>query len=940
MKSAKWLIPLVVLAASSSYADEIQPKQQSVFYSAQLVENARRNIGSYDWARQIRDSVVEQAEPWMGLSDEKLWGLVFGPTITRSWMVWSNGHCPSCEKPVPMYNWEMAAMARPWKTRCPHCDEIFPKNDFHKFYRSGLDQHGVFDPQRADRSLLFNQEHPDPNDPLHQFGVDDGEGYVDGDKRWRFMGAYLVYGQWKQAVLGGIKKLAAAYVVTGEQRYAHKAAVMLDRVADLYPAFDFKKQALLYENVRGNGYVSVWHDACEETRELALAYDQIFEGIEDDQELVNFLRAKAEQFSPPNPKNNIQDIRANIEARILRDALANTAKISSNYPRTPIAIAVMKAVLAWPRNREEVLGVIDGFLERATAVDGVTGEKGLANYSAFGLQSIALFLAEWDRAIPGFLGEVYERQPRLRDMYRFHIDTWCFTSYYPLSGDTGWFARKIDQYQGVRFRRPDGESGYSHDDTPLSPSMFTFMWRLHELTGDPAFVQALYIANDNAVDGLPYDLFANDPESIRRGAAQVIAKDGARPKLGSVNKQQWHIAILRSGDGPNSRAVWLDYDSGGGHSHLDGMNLGLFAKGLDLMPDLGYPPVQFGGWGSAKASWYRTTASHNTVVVDGKPQAGGAGKTTLWADGEHFQCVRASAPALIGGQQYERTVLTIDLSGDDFYLADVLRVVGGKDHAKFTHSHFGTIATEGLSLSPAEPYGYGAEMRNFQTDPDPKPGWRVDWEIEDRYGLLPEGAKVRLRYTDLTTDAQASTAEGWVTAGQYNTSVEAWIPRIMVRRRSNEAPLASTFVSVVEPYEDRSRIASIRRLPLHDANGARSPDPNVAVEVVLHDGSRDLLVAADVENPLGLEPAAADQRAKLVQRDWKLQLQGELCMVRRDKAGKTERLALCRAGSVTVGAVHVELEGIQEYVEIVFEERGWRVVSGPAEGVREVAGWQ
>lgn len=934
------LLLLVVLTAPCAYADQTEPKRRSVFYPARLIENARGNVARYDWARQIQHSVVERAEPWMELSDEELWGLMFGPTITRSWMVWSNGHCPSCEKSVPMYNWEMEAMERPWKTRCPDCREIFPKNDFYKFYCSGLDRHGVFNPERADRSLLFNLEHPDPNDPLHKYGVDDGQGYTDGDKRWRFIGAYLVYGQWKQAVLGGVKKLAAAYVVTGDKRYAHKAAVMLDRVADLYPTFDFKKQALLYENVRGNGYVSVWHDACVETRELALAYDQIFEGIEDDRELVSFLRAKAEQFAPPKPKNSIQDIRANIETRILRDALANTAKISSNYPQTPITIAIMKAILAWPQNREEALGVIDGFLKRATAVDGVTGEKGLANYSAFSLQGIAQFLGEWDRAIPGFLDEVYNRQPRLHDMYRFHVDTWCFASYYPLSGDTGWFARKIDQYQGVRFRRPDHQSGYSHDDAALSPSMFTFMWRLHELTGDPVFVQALHIANDNVIDGLPYDLFAKDPDSIRRGVARVIAAEGGFPKLGSVNKQQWRLAILRSGHGPDSRAAWLDYDSGGGHGHLDGLNLGLFAKGLDLMPDLGYPPVQFGGWGSAKASWYRTTASHNTIVVDGKPQVNGAGKTTLWADGEHFQCVRASAANLIGGRQYERTVVTVDVSDRDFYLVDVFRVVGGKDHAKFTHSHFGTISTEGLSLRPAEPYGYGALMRDFQTDPNPESPWRVDWEIEDRYGLLPEGAKVCLRYTDLTTGAQASTAEGWVTAGQYNTNVEAWIPRIMVRRRSKEAPLASTFVSVVEPYEDSSRVASIRRLPLHGVDGAQYPDPNVAVEITLHDGTRDLLVAADVENPLGLEPAVAEQGGKLVQPDWKLHFEGELCLLRKDKTGRIERIALCRAASVTIADLRVELKGIQEYIEIAFEERAWRVVSGPPDGVREVAGWQ
>jgi hypothetical protein len=158
----------------------------------------------------------------------------------------------------------------------------------------------------------------------------------------------------------------------------------------------------------------------------------------------------------------------------------------------------------------------------------------------------------------------------------------------------------------------------------------------------------------------------------------------------------------------------------------------------------------------------------------------------------------------------------------------------------------------------------------------------------------------------------------------------------MVRRQSKEAPLASTFVSVVEPYEGKSQIASIRRLPLNDADGNRYPDPNVAIEIVLHNGSRDLLVAADVENPLGLEPVAANEGAKLVQPDWKLQLQGELCAVRKGKTGKTERIALCKAGVVRVADLRVELKGIQEYIEIAFEEGKWRVVSGPTNGVREV----
>jgi hypothetical protein len=80
---------------------------------------------------------------------------------------------------------------------------------------------------------------------------------------------------------------------------------------------------VLYESVHGNGYVSVWHDATIETREMTLAYDAIHGAILADDDLASFLAAKSEQYQTPIRKHSGADIAANIEQRILRDALAN-----------------------------------------------------------------------------------------------------------------------------------------------------------------------------------------------------------------------------------------------------------------------------------------------------------------------------------------------------------------------------------------------------------------------------------------------------------------------------------------------------------------------------------------------------------------------------------------------------------------------------------------
>lgn len=191
-------------------------KRSSVFYPEKLVRQIVVNSERYAWTQKMKFDIIAKAEYWVRLSDEEIWQLMFGNTITRSWSVWSDGFCPSCRQSVPMYSWVAEPLGTPWKMKCPHCGELFHKNDFYKYYVSGIDESGVFNLQKADRSLLTNEEHPGPDDPLNGFGVDDGGGYDEGENKWRFIGAYLIYGQWKKNILEGLKRLGEAYAATGE----------------------------------------------------------------------------------------------------------------------------------------------------------------------------------------------------------------------------------------------------------------------------------------------------------------------------------------------------------------------------------------------------------------------------------------------------------------------------------------------------------------------------------------------------------------------------------------------------------------------------------------------------------------------------------------------------------------------------------------------------
>ncbi|MBI3986239.1 MAG: heparinase II/III family protein, partial [Lentisphaerae bacterium] len=525
-----------------------------------------------------------------------------------------------------------------------------------------------------------------------------------------------------------------------------------------------------------------------------------------------------------------------------------------------------------------------------TAVDGVTGEKGLYGYSAFTIQGLAQFLQTFETIRPGLIATLLREHPQLHQTWRFHIDTWCLQSYYPSCGDSGWFAGRAAHYVGVVFRRPATAGGFS-----LDPSLFTFLWNLYEATGDVAFVQTLFHANDGKLENLPWDLREARPETFQDDVAAVIAREGTAIRLPCVNKTQWHLAILRSGQGRHERALWLDYDSGNRHAHMDGMNLGLFAHGLDLMPDFGYPPVQFGGWNSPRSRWYMMTAAHNSVTVDGQNQKGTqwqptadsiAATVTLWTDVPGLHAVRASGAILYEQtRQYERTVLLVDVSDEDFYVLDIFRVVGGTDHAKFIGSHFGALHTQGLKLQPGLDFGHETQLRNFSTDPRPAPGWSADWAVEDRYGYLPAKSRLHFRYTDLTSQAQASVCEAWVIAGHYNAMAETWVPRLMIRRTADTAPLASTFVGLIEAHENQPVIKKARRVPLVSANGEPLSDNHVAIEIQLRNGQTDLIMARDVENPLDRPGGCrADELLRIP--SWEAQSDGSLVFLRRDAEGR------------------------------------------------------
>ena len=890
-------------------------KKQSTFFSQAKIQNAISNCTKYPWAKAIQTEAIEAAKPYLTYSDSELWDMVFSSNLVRSWMVLSDGTCPSCGAGVPMYNWIIDPDTHAWKAKCPHCGELFPKNDFYRYYRSGLDPAGIFRYELADSSLLFNEEHPKESDPLHFFGVDDGRGYEAGGKRYLFIGTYLVYGQWKKRILDAIKKLSAAYVLTGEKPYAHKTAVLLDRLADFFPDFDWKTQGVMYDGVHTNeGFISYNIDSAGECLELGLAYDRIFDAIGDDAELTEFLSQKAKQTGIPNPKNTLDLIKKNIEERILRESILHAYdKCNCNYPHSELMDMMDRAILSWPESKEEILPMIDAVMKKATAVDGVSGEKSIGGYAAAAPGGIVEIFSWFRQADESFFTELYRRYPNLGDTFAFHIDTWCLNQFYPAVGDAAMFSEVSDGCRAIGWC---GNADFQR----------SWLWRLYQLTGDVRFVQAQYYAKPQPDENFsPSSIF--DPNVEAEGAEfwKVLDTHGLDFHQTSMNKPHWHIGLLRFGQKENERVTWMSYDSGGAHGHKNGMNLGLFGKGLDLITDLGYPPVHCGGgWLSPQVQWYGSTASHNTVVIDGKDQLGKhefdvkeAGHTTLWADGKAFRAMRFSGTKMYeNSRQYERGVYVIDLSDRDFYILDIFRVIGGKEHMKFQQATCGEVSTEGFCLKPAELNPFGGFMKDYRGEQNVPSGWSVDWKVRDVSHEPYHDTDVHVRYTDLTEGAEAYLAEGWY-AKSFSSTEEGYLTRAVTRRSSDGAPLASNFVSVIEPYEGKRTLKEIKRLDLQYEDGSKASPQDCAVEVLRADGKTDLLISIDQEDPLGQKQGHTG--SAMIQPDWNVRFRGDFCRIEKGENG-IERIVLCNAQELLIDQIRICPASPVGFAEILVQD--------------------
>lgn len=824
------------------------------YYTAERLANARANCDKHDWAQQTRQRAVGAAAAWVKQSDETLWAMVPGQRLPRaidvSMYKGKRPGCPECGKQIDKYgNYPYSAdiWGAPFKLTCPSCKAVYPKNDFGKYYRSGIDETGFFNPDKADKSLLFNTEHPDPNDPLHKHGVDDGFGWFDKDGHRYLFVAYFVWQYWQQLETG-VRLLADAYVYTGDQKYAHKALVLLDRIADVYPDYQWAPYAKLgYYHSDGGGGRGKIQGAIWETGTIttfADAVDKVLSGTREDPELYAFLGAKAGQYKLPRPKGTREQLVQNLDDGLLREgakaiydgngagnegmnqrALATCAIALDTNPETEKWLDYL-----FEAKGEHLPTVIVGGIDR----DGVGAEAAPGYALSWGVNigEVADLLADYGK---------YTKHDIYRDFPQFKA---TFTA--------GW------RIAVLGLSTPNiGDTG-SCGATGLVNCDAQFIVRGYRYLKDPQIGLAAYYANGNKAEGLGRDIFSADPLRIEREIGELAAQTAGQPNpwQGGHNMLGYGLASLELGWGKAGSALAMYYGRNGGHGHPDQLNIDFLHQGYWMLPDHGYPEFA--------TSWphriYVTdnTLSHNTVVVNEARQGfSWVGQPELYCQYESFGAARVDCrTAYPATTKYQRTVALIKVGEGQGYLFDVFRVRGGEDHLYSLHGLPGEVTVSGLSLEKQAQGTYAGPdvaprgndnagrktgyswVTNVERQTAPPAYFTVDWKGEEGYRGLKPGDNLHVRYHSFSD--LHDVALGDMDPPQNKRGNPKWLRYVLAHRSG--ANLTSTFAGLIEPYRDQPVIAKAERLKVTGDPGQAEP---VALKVTLADGTVDYLLASD-----------------------------------------------------------------------------------------------
>ena len=768
-----------------------------------------------NWPKGVkaRDKRVHRAQAWLARSDDDIWAMQPDSTIPRwHWVNLSEG-CPVHGQEIyhqrAFYPWEIP-LSQPWKWKivCPVGGEAYPSNDF----ASGDMDHGPF-----------------PDDGL-------SGGCLYKNNKFNFV-ARIAQAYCHQ-MLRVAPECARAYLATGDRDYAHKALVALSRLAVEYAYLATMTQHRhrnKVEHVRrygpalfkagpflvGSGFTVYGINQPRYQWQHAEAYDQIFPVIDQDKEIIPFLRRKGLAVE------DHEDLRRFIEENLFAVWMQGTIDhaFQSNGSFDQRGLARLAEILNYQRGRELVDWLYDGdgqlrsMLTNNFFRDGAPYEA-TGNYNGMHVAALGpLFdslehLKELRPALyPQAQYPELGKSLRYHNIYDFDMDSVTIDRSYPSIGDDGGFQ---DSQVFQALPKTTWQSG--------GAKSFEHAFRLFK---DPKFAWALV----HQPGWTPSADFPWSREEMEKISRQWPDQWNDRSAL----FDGYGIAVLRGGQGDDKRALWIRYGRARGHKHDDMMDIGLQAYQGVLLSHLGYPR----NWSAWESNWI----THN--LARQLPRMEMTGQVDLFARAGPVEVVDITARAFrdrvdegrgytLPAHKWQRRLLAlVEVDDRRFYALDWYRLSGGKEHWWSFHVKEGGLKIKDLQLTPQEggtlagpevAYGdpgwlkknhctlgrYGwrgdlfglAHFYNVQRGEHSGP-WSADWRIKG--GASPH---LRLHMVD-AQGMEVAVADGKSPAGGSPYEMK-WV----FLHKQGAIPLRSQVLSIIEPFEREPAIEKIEPLPL------------------------------------------------------------------------------------------------------------------------------
>ncbi|WP_342088306.1 heparinase II/III domain-containing protein [Dyadobacter sp. OTU695] len=783
-------------------------KTARMIYREADIMKARMNLVHYEGAREVRDKILKAADSWLVRPDSAIIALMPDARVPRAFDLNPKGspvHGDTVFKVGGFYPW-IVDPDHPLQVKSPIDGQVFPSNDYLAYYKSGFK-----DKKGLDRKF-----------------ADDGWGWIapDGERYW-FV-AYANQWMWKGHIEPAFADLAHAYLLTGDRRYAHKAAVMLYRLGEVYPSMDHANQSRygLMEKMKGHTYNGKILNLIWETsliQNAAEAYDAVWDSIDDDMGLQKATGKTGGQ------------IRAFIEANVLEDAVDAymQRKIQGNYGMHQIALLhVLLArqhmgtekylrMLVEEPGESRVQSGLRYALYNMIFRDGQPLEA--PDYNLLTVQKITRFADMLRMGGTDLFGE-----PRLRALIDSPLAMVATGKVTPGIGDSGSvLATLVGQ----------------------DPDVYQVGYRAYR---DPRYLT--WLASVGRVGPHSFSTF----ESLFRDVlpdVKPLANGRALPARPSHLLAGYGMGILNN----RSDAIALTFNYGfkGTHYHWDFLNFELFANGLKMIPDLGYPDAM-NEYVKEVYTWSFNSVAHNTVVVDAQRQVSNVpGVLHDFADGKFARSMDASSATYPQTTAYRRNLVMVDVDSTRSYVVDFFRVAGGKQHDYALHGPPGSVSTEGKWGEKQPGTLAGSAVAFGAVYDDPKMGATgyqgSYWNYKGSgYQYLfnvqkLNGDRTALTYSHVSDENAKVRIHIMPQSGQEILMADAWnkpraknhLLKYMIVRRKSAANkvLKSTFIGVMEPFSGSNPlINALRKLPVTHGEAVEVVREN-ATDVVISDTS-------------------------------------------------------------------------------------------------------